>query len=64
MQTKSDPSSNQSEGTIAERLFQEYLQVNLYELTVSCFLEDSARYFGVFCEQDTHSGKDEKYLIN
>lgn len=64
MQPKFDLSNNINDGAIADRLFQEYLKVNLYELSVSCFLEDSARYIGVFYEQDAQSVKDEKYLIN
>ena len=47
-----------------EGLMHEYLETNFYELSVSCFLEDSAKYFGVFYEQDPHGDKDEKYLIN
>lgn len=53
-----------SEHSIEERLFQDYLGVNLYDLSVSNFLEDSARHFGVFYEQDPYGEKDEKYLIN
>ena len=53
-----------SEHHIEERLFQDYLGVNLYDLSVSSFLEVSARHFGVFYEQDPYDEKDERYLIN
>jgi len=33
-----------SEHSIEERLFQDYLGVNLYDLSVSSFLETSARH--------------------
>lgn len=64
MQTKPDIFTSLNDGAMAESLFQEYLKANIYELSVSCFLEDSARYFGVFYEQDPHGEKNEKYLIN
>ena len=53
-----------SEHSIEDRLFQDYLEVNLYDLSVSYFLENSARHFGVFYEQDPYGEKDDKYLIN
>ncbi len=56
--------STDSEHSVDERLLQDYLGVNLYDLSVSCFLEDSARYVGVFYEQDPLGEKDDKYLIN
>ena len=62
--------SNQSlllsdkENAVPEELFKEYLGVNFDDLVVSCFLEQSARYLGVFYEQDPNHEKDEKYLIN
>lgn len=64
MRTKPDLMANSTNGISTDGSFQDYLKHNFYELSVSCFLEDSARYFGVFYEQDPHGEKDEKYLIN
>jgi len=64
MQHKPDLIANGNDGTSVESLFKDYPEINLYELSVSCFLEDSARYFGVFYEQDPHGERAEKYLIN
>ena len=50
--------------TVAEKLFREYLGVSFDDVVLSNFLEQSARYLGVFYEQDPLQEKDEKYLIN
>ena len=64
MTDKKDLIATDSEHHIEERLFQDYLEVNLYDLSVSSFLEASARHFGVFYEQDPYGEKDDRYLIN
>jgi len=56
--------STDSENTVEARLFQEYLGVNFDDLVLSCFLEQSAKYMGIYCEQDPHGLRDDKYLIN
>jgi len=62
----SNPSliSTDSESTVEVRLFQEYLGVNFDDLVLSCFLEQSAKYLGVYYEQDPDGLRDDRYLIN
>ena len=56
--------SSDKENLVAQRLFQDYLGVSFDELVLFCFLEQSAKYLGMFYEQDPYELRDDKYLIN
>jgi len=53
-----------TENSVTVQPFQEYLGVSFNDLILSCFLEQSAKYLGVYCEQDPFELRDDKYLIN
>jgi len=52
------------ENSVTTQSFQEYLGMSFNDLVLSCFLEQSAKYLGVYCEQDPLELRDDKYLIN
>ena len=53
-----------TENSVTAQPFQEYLGMSFNDLVLSGFLEQSAKYLGVYCEQDPLELRDDKYLIN